>query len=229
VDKKTGQTVWEHREPGGKSGLAGQKEWIGSWSTPIVVPIAGQDQLILSVPEKVKGFDPKTGKELWSCLGLGKLVYTSPVVGKGVIVAMSGYGGPALALRTGGMGDCTNSHRLWHHTKGNPQRIGSGVLVGDHLYILNDPGTFQCLEVKTGKEVYRERLSGSSWGSLVAAGDKLYVTNQAGQTLVLTVGPKPQVIARNDLKERTLSSIAVSDGELFIRTYKNLWCIGTPK
>jgi outer membrane protein assembly factor BamB len=229
VDKKTGETVWEHQEPGGKSGLAGAKDWIGSWSTPIVVPVEGRDQLILSVPEKLKGFDPRTGKELWSCDGLGKLVYTSAVVSDGVIVTMSGFHGPAMAVRTGGKGDCTATHRLWRHPPGNPQRIGSAVVLGEHIYILNDPGTFQCLELKTGKQVFSERLSSTSWGSLVATGDRLYVTNQAGQTFVLAASPEFKKIATNALEERTMSSIAVSDGELFIRTYKHLWCIGKKK
>jgi outer membrane protein assembly factor BamB len=80
VDKKTGQKVWQHDEPGGDSGAKGGKAaWIGSWSTPIIVRVDGRDELILCVPQKVKGFDPKTGSELWSCDGLGKLVYTSPI------------------------------------------------------------------------------------------------------------------------------------------------------
>src|SRR5262249_51525221 len=71
VDKKTGKKVWEHNEPGGDSGVG--KVWVGSWSTPIIASVEGQDQLILSVPKKLKGFDPKSGKELWHCDGLSDL------------------------------------------------------------------------------------------------------------------------------------------------------------
>src|SRR5262249_43446953 len=132
VNKKTGEKVWQHDEPGGKFGKM-TSEWVGSWSTPIVVKVGDHDELILSVPEKVKGFDPATGKELWSCLGLGKLVYTSPVCSTdGIVMAMSGYHGPALAVRLGGKGDVTETHRLWHQSKGQPQRIGSPILVGEH-------------------------------------------------------------------------------------------------
>lgn len=231
VDKKSGTKVWTYDEPGGKTGIGkGGNEWLGSWSTPLVTRVGDHEELILSVPGKVKGFDPKTGKELWSCAGLGPLAYTSPLYADGVVVAMSGYHGPALAVKLGGTGDIT-SDRLWHHTKAVPQRIGSGVIVGEHVYILNENGIGYCLELKTGKELWQldQRISGPSWGSMVAAGGRLYVTNQAGDTVVLAASPTFELLATNRLGERVNASIAVADGELFIRTYKQLWCIGTKK
>jgi len=231
LDKKTGKEVWKVDEPGGKRGDKGQAEWLGSWSTPVVAHLQGRDELIMSWPRGVKAYDPRSGELLWSCKGLEKdgakdgLVYTSPLAAADVIVAMGGYGGPALALKTGGKGDVTESHRLWR-TPRNPQRIGSGVIIGDHLYMVNEPGTAQCLELKTGKVLWTERVGAGVWGSLVHAGDRLYVTNLEGETLVLAANPVFEVLARNPLKERTLSSIAVSDGMLFIRTYQHLWCIG---
>src|SRR5262249_17079464 len=78
VNKKTGEKVWEHSEAGGADGIK-DRSWVGSWSTPIIVPVSGKDQLVLSVPKKLKGFDPASGKELWSCDGLGNLVYGSPL------------------------------------------------------------------------------------------------------------------------------------------------------
>jgi outer membrane protein assembly factor BamB len=225
VNKKTGEKVWQYDEAGGKSGTGGGSDWIGSWSTPIVVKVGDHDELILSMPLKLRGFDPKTGKELWWCDGLGKLVYTSPLYADGIVVAMSGYGGPALAVKLGGSGDITKD-RLWHHTKGNPQRVGSGVIVGEHVYILSEPGLAQCFELKTGKEVWGSQRAGSrSWGSMVAAGARLYVTNQDGTTYVFTANPKYEEPAVNKLGEHVNASIAVADGELYIRTYKNLWCI----
>lgn len=228
-DKKTGDPVWEHDEPGGASGTGGSSEWRGSWSTPVIVPIGDRAELILGVPEKVKGFDPKTGKELWSCSGMGKLVYTSPVVSKeGIVVVMSGYGGPALAVKAGGSGDVTETHRLWHHAKQNPQRVGTGVIVGEHLFILNDTGTAQCIEVKTGKAVGESPKLGSTWSSMVTNGERLYVTTKTGDTFVLKATPHFEELARNRLGEDLYSSIAVSNGDLFIRTFKSLWCIGKP-
>jgi outer membrane protein assembly factor BamB len=227
VEKRTGKTVWEHNEPGGKSG-ANRSEWIGSWSTPIIARVNGQDELILSVPLKVKGFDPKTGKERWSCAGLGKLVYTSPVCSAdGIVVALSGFGGPGLAVRAGGSGDVTGTHRLWHHTKGIPQRIGSPVIVGDHAYLLNETGVASCFELKTGKDLWNKRRAtrGKGWGSLIVVGDRFYVTDDKGETLVLAAGTEFKELARNPLDELVRASIVVSDGDLFIRTYKHLWCI----
>lgn len=232
LDKKTGKEVWRHDEPGGKDGLDNKSEnWVGSWSTPIVVKVNGREELILSVPYRLKSFDPKTGKELWSCDGLSKLVYTSPVISDdGVVIAMSGYHGPALAVRAGGSGDVT-AQRLWHHTQRIPQRIGSGVMLGKHYYLLNEQGQPSCFEIESGKDLWEkeERISGPAWGSMVTAAGRIYVTNNAGQTLVLKADPKLEVLSRNALGEQMKASPAISDGDIFIRTYKHLWCIGSSK
>jgi outer membrane protein assembly factor BamB len=230
LDKKDGKEVWKVEEPGGKEGKPGET-WIGSWSTPVVVGVEGRDELIVSWPGVVKAFDPKSGELLWSCKGLEKdaakdrLVYTSPLATPEVVVCMAGFTGPYLAVKPGGKGDVTESRRLWRETKA-PQRIGSGVLVGDHVYIVNDSGTAQCIEWKTGKTVFNERVGTSAWGSLVHSDGRLYVTNQEGETVVFEAKPTFKLLARNPLKETTRASIAVSEGQLFIRTDEHLWCIG---
>jgi outer membrane protein assembly factor BamB len=232
-DKRNGKEIWRHEEPGGKSGLGGKggDDWIGSWSTPIVAKVAGREELVLTVPHKVKAFDSATGKELWSCEGLGNLAYTSPAISEdGIVLAMSGYGGPALAVKAGGDGDVTNSHRLWRQEKQNPQRIGSAVILSGRAYLMNEPGLASCFDLKSGKDVWdKDRLTGQTWSSMVAAADRLYVTNTSGETLVIQPGDKPKVLAKNPLDEKVLASIAISDGELFIRGYKHLWCIGETK
>jgi outer membrane protein assembly factor BamB len=233
LNKATGEQVWKHDEPGGKFGSV-PADWLGTWSTPLVVRAGDHDELILPVPHKVKGFDPATGKVLWWCEGVGPLVYTSPVCSAdGVAVVMSGFHGPALAVRVGGKGDVTKTHRLWQHGKGQPQRVGSPVIVGEHLYLLNENAVAVCLEVKTGKTVWKDRLPGASWSSPVAVGDRLYVTNHAGDCHVIAASPRFRQLAVNSLGERVLSSVAVSEGELFVRSYKHLWCIapkgGNPK
>ncbi len=227
VNKKTGARVWEHTEPGGSDGIK-DKSWIGSWCTPIIVPVKGQDQLILSVPKLLKGFDPKTGKELWSCAGLGNLVYTSPLYADGIAVALSGFHGPGLAVKLGGSGDIT-ADRLWHHKKSNPQRIGTGVILGQHLYILEANGIPHCFDLKTGAEVWKveKRPGGDAWGSMVHANGRLYVTDRGGTTLVFAASPKYELLAANPLNEHVDASPAIADGEVFIRSYKHLWCIGT--
>jgi len=223
LDRKTGRKVWEHREPG-----ADPKKYDGSWSTPIVVQVEGKDQLLLGVPRVLKGFDPSTGKELWKCEGLGNLVYSSPLYADGIAVALSGFGGPGLAVKVGGSGDVTKD-RLWHHPR-NPQRIGSAVIVGAHLYILEESGVPHCFELKTGKEVWEAQMEkrpggGGAWASMVHADGRLYVPTRGGTTQVFAADPKFELLASNRLGEHTDASIAVSNGELFIRTYKSLWCI----
>jgi outer membrane protein assembly factor BamB len=231
LDKKTGKDVWKVEEPGGKLGGKGQAEWLGSWSTPVIAASDGHDELVMSWPGVVKAYNPHSGELLWTCKGLEKdsapdrLVYTSPLAQSGVVVAMAGYGGPSLAVRMGGRGEVTSTHRLWRVTQG-PQRIGSGVVVDEHIYMVNEPGTAQCIELKTGKALWTERVGPGAWGSLVHADGRLYVTNVEGETLVLAVSPKFEILSRNPLKERTLSSLAISDGMIFIRTYEHLWCIG---
>ena len=234
LDKKTGARVWRHDEPGADSGVKKEGErgrWVGSWTTPIVVEVKGKDQLLMSYPGRVAAFDPLVGKELWTCRGLNPLVYTSPLYEDGIVVAMGGYRGTALATRVGERGDVTSTHRLWTRPKEH-QRIGSGVIHNGHVYILNEQGVAQCIGLRSGKVMWEERLRGKgarggSWSSLVLADGRLYAINQSADTFVLRAAPKFELLETNSLAETTQSSIAVSDGDLFIRTYNHLWCIGT--
>lgn len=228
VDKKTGKTVWEENQS------------YGSWSTPLIVNVNGQDQMILgygpenkSAPDEktsfLRGFDPKTGKELWKCQGLNSYVYTSALYGNGVAVAMSGYGGSALAVKLGGMGDITKD-RLWKHPK-NTQRVGSGMIVGGHVYMIDENGVPHCYALQTGEDLWKDEKrpgTGVTWGSMVHAEGRLYVLMRNGETVVLAASPKYEVLAVNALSkgESSNSSLAISNGDIFIRTFKHLWCIG---
>lgn len=236
LNKKTGETAWQIDLPVAvpterTDGFAGRRDgYVGSWSTPIVVNPGGRNELILSVPEKVRAFDPQTGRELWECAGLNPLIYTSPIFGDGVVVAMGGFLGTTIAVKPGGHGDVTATRRLWQASR-TKNRLGSGVIAGGHVYILNTEGVAECLELSTGKRVWEERLQGrgaklESWSSMIHAGDKIYVLNQSSETYVLRASPNFELIAVNPLDgELTNSSLAVSDGELFIRTHRNLWCV----
>ena len=235
LDKKTGETVWQHQEPGGHFGDAkpGEEQrsvWIGSWSTPLLIQTGMAEELIMTWPKRVASYEPQSGKENWTCGGLNPLVYTSPLFENGAVVAMGGFGGSALAVKTGGKGDVTDTHRLWHKPK-NKQRIGSGVMHGGHVYILTDPGIAECIDVKTGTPVWEERLKGpgakgDSWSSMVEAGDRLYVVNQSGDSFVLRASPTFEVLATNSIPERTMASLAPAHGDIFLRTYQHLYCLG---
>jgi outer membrane protein assembly factor BamB len=231
LDKRTGKTIWEKKEPGINSPV------FGSWSTPVVITVGGRDELIMPLPGdrvggdgEFKAYDPMTGDELWRCVGLGTEVYAMPVVSaaRDLIIGISGHNGPTMAVRPGGRGDVTESHRLWHTTS-NPQRIGSGVLHDGHLYLADADGFAECLDARNGERVWKERLAGKLWGSMLLADGRLHVSNLEGQTFVLAASPKFELIAKNDIGEPTYSALAVSNGELFLRTYENLYCIAKHK
>jgi outer membrane protein assembly factor BamB len=147
---------------------------------------------------------------------------------------MGGFLGTTIAVRPGGEGDVTGTHRLWQTTR-TRNRLGSGVVHAGHLYILNTEGIVECVELKTGKAIWEERLKGQaakseSWSSMVLVGDKIYIPNQSSETYVLRARPKFELLSVNSLDgELTNASLAVSDGELFVRTHKNLWCIAQMK
>jgi outer membrane protein assembly factor BamB len=239
VDKTNGRDEWKVMEPNADSGEKKPGDakplWTGSWSTPLVVNTGEREELLLSWPNRLMAFAPKTGRVLWTCAGLNPVAYTSPLYDRdrNIAVAMGGFNGMALAVKAGGAGDVTESRRLWHHPK-TKQRIGSGVIHDGHIYIHNDPGVAECWELETGKLVWEERLRGAaakndSWSSMVLAGERLYVVNQGGDSFVLRASPKFEVLATNSLGETTMASLVPSDGEIFIRTYQNLWCIGAPR
>ncbi len=223
LDKKTGKETWKIPIPGGHEGTGGKESWTGSWSTPLVLG----KKLLVSYPGRLIAFEATSGRELWSCSGLGKLVYTSPLAREGVAVSMSGFMGPPLAVRLGGKGEVTGSRRLWRQ-ECSQQRIGSGVIHQGHIYIHNDPGVLECIKLKTGETVWKNRLAGKSWSSVVLSGDRLYTADDGGSCFVVQASPSFKVLARNELGERIRASIAVSDGALFIRSYKHLWCISKP-
>lgn len=243
VEKKTGKTVWKKDEdtgynkpqaPDPVSGKTDNPQFIGSWTTPVITKIEGKDQLLMSWPRHLAAYEPATGKELWTCSGLNPLVYTSPIYGDGVVVSMGGYGGPAIGVRAGGSGDITSSNRLWQSTR-SPQRIGSGVVKDGHVYIHNDPGTVMCIDLKTGTPLWTERMkptggTGQNWSSVMLAGDKCYTITQGGDCFVFKADPKFELVSVNSLGgERSNSSIVPSNGELFIRTHKALYCIAVKK
>ncbi len=228
LKQESGELAWKTPLPAAES--RDEKEFKGSWTTPFLFKNDGRDELLCPLPQHLVSFDPATGKEFWRCGGLSDLCYTNVLLGDGAIVAMSGYHGPAIGLRspTGEeTGDLTESHRLWRVEK-NPQRIGSGIITADHVYIQNEPGVAQCIESKTGREIWSERVGRSTWGSMTLVDGRLYVTDQSGTTHVLKPGPAFERLAENPLgkNEITRATPAFSDGQVFLRTHENLYCFG---
>ena len=220
LDKRTGETVWDTPEKGIDDKL------YGSWSTPVFYQVDGRDEFALSMPGELKGYDPLTGKELWKCAGLGPSNYPDTAVGAGVLIGVSGFQKSMMAIRMGARGVIGEADRLWHVEK-TQQRIGSGVVKGGFLYLSNAPGIAECVEVSSGKTVWKERLGGNLWGSVLCANERLYMANTEGTIFVIAAAPEFQMIATNEMGEHIKAAIAPSDGQLFVRTYKHLYCVGT--
>ncbi len=228
-DKVTGKTVWERDEPGNDSGEGSGKKWLGYWGDPVLQKVGEREELFMTYPGRVASFDPATGKDWWICEGLTPLIYNTPLYADGVVYAACSYNGSAMAVKAGGNGNVTGSHRVWYLPKVQ-QRIGSGLIHEGHYYILTDGGIAECRDLKNGQMVYQERLKGpgltsQNWSSLVRSGDKLYAINQGGDAFVWKAAPKFELLATNSLGERFIGSIAVSDGCLYLRSYQHLWCI----
>ena len=226
INKSTGKTLWRVERP-----TAARRESPDSYTTPAVLRAGATTEIVITGADVVTGHDPATGKELWRANGLNPTndssyrIVASPVVHGATIFAPSRER-PLLALKPGGRGDVTASHLLWSF--GNGPDVPTPVTDGTYFYSINDRGIMYCLDAKTGKTIYGpQRLRSATYsGSPVLADGKIYITDEDGATSVVQAGPTFGVLAVNDFGEYTLSSPAVSDGQLFIRTDAFLYAIG---
>jgi outer membrane protein assembly factor BamB len=180
----------------------------------------------------VTGHDPASGKELWRMDGLNPQnnpnyrIVASPIVHGGLVYAPTRER-PLLAIKPGGRGDITSSHLAW--STDNGPDVPTPVTDGTYFYIVRDNGVMWCLDAKSGKTIYGpERLKPGTYSSSpVLADGRLYVSNEDGVTSVVKAGPKFELLAENALEDYILSSPAISDGQVFVRTAAYLWTIGT--
>jgi len=233
VDQDTGSVLWKTEEPIDGDGERNTKnKYMGSWSTPVMAKVNEQDLVLCSFATRVNAYDPETGKIVFTCDGIrgenGDLCYTSPIIAGELCVAMGGYKGPAIGFKMGGEGNITEERRVWRNEKA-PQRIGSGVYAGGYIFMANaGPATFQCIDIQTGENIWEARAPGAvHWGSLIYVEGLLYVTDQQGTTHILDPDPNQlKILHSNPLGEITNSTPAFSNGQIFIRTFKHLYCIG---
>jgi outer membrane protein assembly factor BamB len=226
INKTTGKTTWKVDRP-----TPAQRESPDSYITPALLRYNGTLEIVVSGGDCVTGHDPATGKELWRSYGLNPgndpfyRIVNSPIVMDGLIYA-GAKSKPYLAVRAGGRGDVTTSHRAWIIDSGPD--VPTPVTDGKYLYIVRDNGGFLCLDAKTGKDIYPpQRLkSGTYSSSPVLADGKIYATNEDGLISVIKAGPQFELLAENALEDYTLSSPAISDGQIFIRTAHHLYCFG---
>ena len=229
IDKKTGKTLWKVERP-----TNAIRESPDAYTTPGLLRYGKNVEIVITGGDCVTGHDPATGKELWRANGLNPdndpsyRIVASPVIFGDIVYAPARVR-PLLALKAGGRGDITSSHLLWSF--GNGPDVPTPVTDGKYFYVVNDRGIMWCLDAKTGQEIYgQQRIkSGTYSASPVLADDKIYVTNEDGLTTVIKAGPKFEVLAENALNDYCLSSPAISDGQIFIRTAQQLYCIGNPK
>lgn len=215
LDKKTGKIAWQVDRPIGTS-----------HSTPLVVTHHGQTDILVSGKNRLTAFDARTHKELWK-YGEGEgpfngEIVVSPVYGDGMVFLQLWRQSQIHAIRLKGNGE--PPERVWVSEKPGPQEP-SPVYYQGLLYSLMDNGILVCLDGKTGKELYRERLGGASNSSPIAGNGRIYVSNNDGATFVVKAGPKFEVLATNQLGERITASPAVAGNLLFYRTDSHVYCI----
>jgi len=214
LDAKDGSVRWK--------GQRGQSR-VGH-VTPILVDKG--DTLVSAGGDRVQGFDPATGRRIWSVYSQGEGVTPSPVFGDGLIYTSSGFEAPTLrAIRPGGRGDVTKSHIAWEQKNG-VAALSSLLYVKPHLYSISRDNILHCIKASSGEIAWRKRLTGTYWASPVYADGRIYILSEEGMTLVLRPGEKYDEIARNDIGETCFASMAVSQGNFYIRSAEKLYCIG---
>jgi outer membrane protein assembly factor BamB len=195
-----------------------------SFSTPLLIHVNGQAQLISPASDAVMAYDPASGKELWRLAYTGYSVIPRPVYGHGLIFLSTSYDQPSLlAIRADGMGDVTETHLAWKTARGAPH-AASPLLVGDELYMISDKGMASCLDARTGKVHWQERVGGDFSASPLYADGKIYLQSEDGTTTVLRAGKQFESLGRSSLgKERTFASYAVADGAIYLRSEGHLY------
>jgi outer membrane protein assembly factor BamB len=221
-DKNTGVERWRTDRPNRTR----------SYCTPLLVEAAGKIQLVLSGSMSVASYDPATGREYWEMDGPTEQFVASPVFAEGVFFITGGF--PEhhfVGIRPDGTGDVTDTHIAWHHKLDAKlvSYVPSPIACGPYFFVVSDAGNASCLEAKTGKFLWTEKLGRHHWPSPVRVGDLLYFLDDDSNTYVVKAGPKFELVSKNPLgeeKESCYASPAVSRGQLFIRTLGNLYCIG---
>jgi outer membrane protein assembly factor BamB len=232
MDKGTGETVWRAErtvdfqdiDPE-TNGPSREGDLRKAFSTPVIAEVDGKPILISLGSMALYAYEPDTGKEIWrveipGChSGSGR-----PVTGHGLVYAAMGTGRELWAVRPDGRGCVTDSHVVWRYPKTVPHR-SSPILVGDHIFLVDDNGVAACVEAKTGEEVWKERLGGNFSASPIFAEGRIYFCDQDGKTTVIAASPEFKILAENELADGFMGSPAVSGKSLILRTKTALYRI----
>jgi outer membrane protein assembly factor BamB len=216
LDARTGAVRWKQDAPAG----------VTSYSTPLVVDAGGKTEIVVNSSVGISGHDFATGARVWHFDEDNRFPIPTPVAHEGIIYTSRGYrSSPFMAIRAGGSGNIADSRVVWRVPSGAPY-ISSPVQYEGLLYMTGDVGVLTLSDAKTGERVYQERVGGVYTASPVAADGKVYLVSEDGETIVLSAGRTPTVLARNRLNARQLASPAIAGGRLFIRADDVLYAIG---
>lgn len=226
LDAATGKTVWKT-----------DRDELPSWGTPTIANTTDGPVLVTNASKYIRGYDPRTGKELWRLGGSSKITAPTPIYNEGLFVVASGRGPerPIFVVRPNARGDLTLSAGktasdmiVWSRT-GRGSYMPTPLAYNGILYVLANNGTFDAYNLKTGDELYRQRLPtiGSGFSaSPVAADGKIYLSNEDGEMLVVAAGEKFNHLATNSMGELLMATPALSDGVLYVRSAASLFAIG---
>lgn len=221
LDKKTGEIAW--------STSRGEKP-MGGWGTPIEIRLEKRSELVVNGESGLDAYDPATGRALWNCTGYNGRGEPTPDYARGLLFVLNGKAGDIYAVYPGGTGNVSETHRAWHTPRPGVRDISSPVAVGDHLFGIDMKGSATMYEARSGKVLWKEKIAGAFSASPVESRGLIYLNSEAGETLVLRPGPKPDVVARNSIGSRTgelfRASIAPIDGRIYLRSNRALYCVG---
>jgi outer membrane protein assembly factor BamB len=223
-DKRTGQEKWKTLRMTDASA-----EQCDSYTTPLFFKTKNRLELVVMGGNQIDAYDPATGRQLWYLPGIvGGRTITGPTAGQGLIFATQGMRGPFLAIRPGGEGKLPASAVVWKETQGTPDS-SCPVVWQDLVFWVADNGVAQCHDARTGELKWKERLpAGDYKASPLAADGRIYFLNLAGLCTVVAAAPRFEKLAENRINDETIASPAVSDGRLYLRGRKTLYCIGAP-
>ena len=218
LDKQTGEPVWK----------VDREHKTRSYVTPIIRDIDGRTQMILSGSKSVTSYDPRTGKLHWNIDGPTEQFVASMVYNGKLLFMTAGF--PEyhmLAIKPDGKGNVTDSHIVWRTQKA-ASYVPSPIAVGEYFLVVSDNGIASCFDAPTGERLWTERLGPHYSASLVTAGGLVYFLADDGTMTVVRPGEKLDVVAKNQLGEFCFASPAISQGQIFLRSEKSLFCIGKP-
>jgi len=227
LDKVTGKIRWKTMR-----GKPAQTRY--ALSTPTVLKLkTGKDkeitEIITAGTRQVQALDPVDGHEIWHVFHDGYCNVPRPVIGCGLVFVTTGFEHPhVLAIEPDPQGRAKGTHMVWDTDKHVPL-TPSMLVVGEDLYMASDNGMVSCLEAKTGKVWWEERVGKATSASLLYADGKIYLQDEFGKGYVFRPNHRLELLATNDLQDKSMASYAVHRGRLLIRTQHALWCIGNKK